>query len=85
MEAHQERVVEEKQELVPVYGQTGAVRGMQTYSYKEGTLVLDVYDGASKQLVWRGSVTEVFDDEERAIESIEKLVTSLAAKFPPPQ
>jgi hypothetical protein len=77
--------LEDKEELIPVYSQTGAVRGMQTYAYKEGTLVLDVYDGKSKQLVWRGSVTEAFDDEDRAIESIEKLVRSLTAKFPPPQ
>jgi hypothetical protein len=77
--------LEDKEELIPVYTQTGAVRGMQTYAYKEGTLVLDVYDGASKRLVWRGSVTQAFDDEDRALESIEKLATSLAAKFPPPE
>ena len=54
--------------------------------YKEGTLLIDIVDAASKQLVWRGSaLTEVdpgMTPEERN-ERITSIVHSMFTHFPP--
>jgi Domain of unknown function (DUF4136) len=54
--------------------------------YKEGTLLIDIVDAASNQLVWRGSaLTEVdpgMTPEERN-ERISTIVHAIFAHFPP--
>jgi hypothetical protein len=54
--------------------------------YKEGTLLIDIVDAASQQLVWRGSaLTEVdagMSPEDRN-DRINKIVHAMLAHFPP--
>ena len=50
--------------------------------YKEGTLILDIIDAKSKDLLWRGAATDVVDRDERA-EQIENAIKALIERFPP--
>ena len=38
--------------------------------YKEGTLVIDLYDGKSKQLIWRGSAEDALPTKPQPIRKI---------------
>jgi hypothetical protein len=52
-----------------------------------GTLGLDIYDQAGKQLVWRGAATKTIDAKakpEKRQENINKAVTKLLKNYPPP-
>ena len=51
--------------------------------YKEGTLVLDFIDAASRQLVWRGWATGVLGRPQKMEEHINKAVQGLMEKYPP--
>ena len=72
-----------------VYGRYGPAMGSsQTYAreYTDGTLIIDFYDVASRELVWRGSaegrINESADplkQQERANLAIQKIL----AQFPP--
>jgi hypothetical protein len=51
-----------------------------------GTLGLDVYDSAAKQLIWRGSATKTMNpskDAEKNQEKLTKAVEKLLKEFPP--
>jgi hypothetical protein len=51
--------------------------------YKEGTLVIDVYDTKTKQLVWRGSVQGTVSDKATKNEkNLDKGVAKMFKKFP---
>jgi hypothetical protein len=52
-----------------------------------GTLDVDIYDSAGKQLVWRGDATKTLDSKanpQKRQENISKAVTKLLKNFPPP-
>jgi hypothetical protein len=52
--------------------------------YREGTLVLDMYDNNSRQLLWRGTATDTMSDKpEKNEKKLNKAVEKLFAKFPP--
>jgi hypothetical protein len=59
---------------------------VQAREYTQGTLVLDFVDGATKQLVWRGTasaeITRSRTPEERA-KRIDDAVREILAPFPP--
>jgi hypothetical protein len=62
--------------------------GVPTYSYEEGTLVLDFVDPATKQLLWRGSAKadiDYVDSPEESWELIEKAVKEILKQYPPSQ
>jgi hypothetical protein len=49
-----------------------------------GTLVVDVFDGSSKKLIWRGqSSAELSDKAEKNDKKLEKDVEDMFKKFPP--
>ena len=51
-----------------------------------GTLVLDMYDEAAKQLVWKGQATKTLNpskDPEKNQERLEKAMAKLLKDFPP--
>jgi hypothetical protein len=55
-------------------------------TYTEGTLIIDIYDAAKKELVWRGTVTGTVSDNPRQNEkNINKGVAKVFKKFPPPE
>jgi len=53
-----------------------------------GTLVLDLYDPATKQLVWTGKATKTFDpskDQEKNQKNLDKAMLKLLKNYPPTQ
>jgi|SRR5262245_53047850 len=75
------------------YGMGGGVRfggmGSATSStINVGSLVLDMYDPASKQLVWTGQATKTIDpskDQEKNMKNLDKTMEKLLKAFPPKQ
>jgi hypothetical protein len=52
--------------------------------YKEGTLVIDLYDAKTKQLIWRGSAEDTLSDKAAKNEkNLDKGVAKMFKKFPP--
>jgi hypothetical protein len=54
----------------------------QTISYTEGTLVLDFFDGDTKELVWQATINGVLDESD-PMKCLEKAVKDALAAFPP--
>jgi hypothetical protein len=51
-----------------------------------GTLVVNVYEPAKKQLIWRGIATKSLDikkDPDKNYKNLEKSVAKLLQNFPP--
>ncbi|WP_116809760.1 DUF4136 domain-containing protein [Steroidobacter cummioxidans] len=64
----------------------GGMANATTSTVDNGTLVLDMYDPAMKQLVWRGGATETIDknsSEEKKQKQLDKAATKLLKNFPP--
>lgn len=58
----------------------------QLYEYDEGSLLLDVVEGRTRRLLWRGSVRTKVDSRasrERNAARIDEAVRLLLARFPP--
>jgi Domain of unknown function (DUF4136) len=52
--------------------------------YKEGTLVVDLYDAKTKQLIWRGSAEDTVSNKpEKNEKNLNKGVAKMFKKFPP--
>jgi hypothetical protein len=52
--------------------------------YQVGTLVVDLFDGKTKQLIWRGSSSETLGDNSgKNIKNLDKGVQKLFEHFPP--
>jgi hypothetical protein len=52
--------------------------------YKEGTLVVDLYDAKTKQLIWRGSAEDTLSNKAAKNEkNLDKGVAKMFKKFPP--
>lgn len=75
------------------YGMGGGIRwgGMATATsttLNVGTLVLDFYDPATKQLVWTGKATKTIDpskDQEKNQRNLDKAMQKLLKNYPPKQ
>src|ERR1700726_3922454 len=52
--------------------------------YKEGTLLVDLYDAKTKKLIWRGSAENTVSDKAAKNEkNLDKGVAKMFKKFPP--
>lgn len=52
--------------------------------YKEGTLVVDMFDAKSKDLIWRGNAEDmVSGNPEKNEKKLDKAVVKMFKKFPP--
>jgi hypothetical protein len=52
--------------------------------YKEGTLVVDMFDRQSKQLIWRGRAEDMLSNNpEKNEKKLNKAVAKMLKKFPP--
>jgi hypothetical protein len=55
-----------------------------TETYKVGTLVVDLFDAKTKQLLWRGSSSDTLSNNStKNIENLDKGVEKMFKKFPP--
>jgi hypothetical protein len=53
-------------------------------TYLVGTLVLDIYDARTKQLVWRGIATDTLSDKpEKNAEKVAKSLEKMFKEYPP--
>jgi len=59
-------------------------RGVDTFEYEVGTLVLDFVDARKKELAWRGTASGVIEPGKTA-EQIEEVIGRMLANFPPPK
>ena len=62
-------------------GWGGGWSSAQTYT--EGTLVVDVLDGASRRLVWRGVAERAFTKPNPSDDQVAAIVAKVMAGFPP--
>ena len=53
-------------------------------TYTEGTLVIDIIDAGTNELVWRGSAVSPMSDETYDAKEINKAVEKILEEFPPP-
>ena len=52
--------------------------------YKEGTLVVDMFDAKTKQLIWRGSAEDTLSDKaDKNEKNLDKGVEKMFKHFPP--
>jgi len=66
-------------------GWDGSVQG-QTSSVPIGTIVVDLYDPAQKQLIWRGDATKTIDlkkDPDKNYKNLQKAMAKLFKNYPP--
>ena len=68
----------------PFYGGWGGWNAPYTRQYTEGTLIIDVLDARTNQLVWRGSVEGEVDNVARLQKRIRKGVEAIMKKYPAP-
>ena len=55
-----------------------------TENYKVGTLVIDLFDTNTKNLLWRGSASDTLSNKsEKNIDNLDKGVEKMFKKFPP--
>jgi len=65
--------------------ESGSVTG-QTSTIPIGTLVVDLYDPARKQLVWRGDASKTIDikkDADKNYRNLQKAMAKLFRNYPP--
>ena len=54
------------------------------HTYAVGTIVVDMFDARTKQIIWRGVATETLSGKpEKDTKELEKAVDKLFRKFPP--
>jgi hypothetical protein len=55
-----------------------------TENYKVGTLVVDLFDASSKNLIWRGSASDTLSDKsDKNVKNLDKGVQKMFDHFPP--
>jgi hypothetical protein len=65
----------------------GGMATVTSSTIQIGTLGVDIYDQAGKQLIWRGSATKTLNppkDPEKKQRNLDKAVAKLLKDFPPP-
>jgi hypothetical protein len=65
----------------------GGMGGATTSTISNGTLAVDFYDPASKNLIWRGTATKTLNpsgNQQKDMNNLNKAVAKLLKNFPPP-
>ena len=58
----------------------------QTSTITNGTLVVDLYDPAKRQLIWRGDASKTIDvkkDPEKNYKTLQKAMMKMFKNYPP--
>jgi len=66
----------------------GGMASAQSSTINIGTLVLDMYDPSTKQLVWTGNATKTIDpssNQEKNQKNLDKAMQKLLKNYPPKQ
>ena len=67
---------------MPYYGGWGGGFNNREYTYTAGTLVLDVIDNRTNELIWRGSIEGDVDNVNRLQKQVDKAVQAIMKKYP---
>jgi hypothetical protein len=70
----------------PGWGWGGGDGFATTYSVpdKTGSLTVDIFDGNTRRLIWRGTATDsLADDPEKNVKKLNSAVSDMFKKFPP--
>ena len=70
----------------PFGGMSGGTVTGQTSTIPAGILMIDLYDSARKQLIWRGDATKTIDlnkDPDKNYRALQKAMTKLFKNYPP--
>jgi hypothetical protein len=68
-------------------GYGGGMATVTSTTINVGTLGLDMYDSAAKQLVWRGTATKTLDTNakpEKRMKNLDKAMKKMFKNYPPP-
>ena len=68
------------------WGGSYGTTSVNVSNYIEGTLIVDIVDGGTKQLAWRGLGTKTFYPDskpEKVEKGINKVTSDMFMKFPP--
>ncbi len=68
------------------YGSIGVGTGTRVQTYDQGTLLIDITDGSSNKLIWRGTSTQSVSehsDPEKITQSVNETVEKTLLQFPP--
>jgi hypothetical protein len=68
----------------PGLGLSGDASKPPAGAMAKGALIVDVYDHKLKKLIWRGTVSGVFDSRQALNYTIDKGLSKLFSYFPPP-
>jgi len=71
---------------IHAYGGWYGDRDVDVYQYEEGTLIVDLIDAKTHQLVWRGTATKTLEDNpspERMEQNLREVVGKMFASYPP--
>jgi hypothetical protein len=69
----------------PIYGRMGTSTS-QVHHYKEGTIVIEIVDFKTNQMIWQGAAAGALtglDNPEDADEVVPRAVRDILARFPP--
>jgi len=61
-------------------------RDIDVYQYTQGTLVVDLIDASTKELVWRGSATKTIESNpspDKVEKNVRNAVSAIFAQYPP--
>lgn len=70
----------------PGWRMGGGMASATTSTINVGTIAVDVYDPATKSLVWRGQATDTLDstgDPDKRMKRLQKAMTKLIKSYPP--
>jgi hypothetical protein len=66
----------------PWWGYGGGMAAVQTYT--KGTIVVDLYDAATKKMVWRGVATSTLSSKpSKNTVKLDKALTKMFERYPP--
>lgn len=66
----------------PYFGYSG-YNHIDVDQYEEGTFIIDIIDGTSNELVWRGAYTKRLGWSAPSDEEVQEIVNEILAQFPP--
>jgi Domain of unknown function (DUF4136) len=68
-------------------GRFGGMGSVTSSTIQNGTLAVDFYDPADKQLIWRGQATKTLNpggNQQKNMQKLNKAMAKLLKNFPPP-
>jgi len=85
LKVHYHIVIEDKTQVrSDTYSPYWIKSERDVYTYREGTLIIDLMDGTNEMLLWRGwAISALSDTDQMSDELIKEAVTKIFEKLPP--